>query len=228
MLDAQYELAASANAGVLLLATGVPLSGRTEVLAKLVQWLNPKLMSTHALPPEPATAPYLRWWQSVPARGRISVVYDGWYADLSRAVTGEPRMPARPAAGALAAANEFEALLVHERVRLLKLHFHVGRGVQRRRMHHYLADPSRSWRVAEPDLAFVRHYGTEVRRLDALRTATDAPQARWRVIDGEVEARAVRVAGNLLLAQLRRAIATPPASNRSSAAITFACNFLRR
>ena len=61
LLDAQYELAASANAGVLLLATGVPLSGRTEVLAKLVQWLNPKLMSTHALPPEPATAPYLRW-----------------------------------------------------------------------------------------------------------------------------------------------------------------------
>ncbi len=212
LLDAQYELNARGTAAVVLVATGVPLSGRTEVLARLVQWLNPKLMSTHALPAEPAIGPWFRWWQSVPALGRISVVYDGWYADLARCVAGQPQVPVRPPVAALGAANDFEALLVHQRVRLLKLHFDVARRVQRHRLHHYLADPAHSWRVVPQDLVFVRHYAGEVRRLQALREATDRPGARWRVIDGEDEAQAVSRAGNLLLAQLRRAIATPVAS----------------
>ncbi len=208
LLDAQYELHDRGGEGVLLVTTGLPLAGRTEAVSRLVQWLNPKLLSTHAQPPVagPPPAPYWRWWQSVPATGRVSVVYDGWYEDIARPVPGA----ARPSRSALAAACEFEALLAASHVRMLKLHFHVSHAHQRRRLHAYLADRSLSWRVDPDDLWFVQHHHAQVRRLNALRGATDRPGARWQVIDGGDHSRAVTAAGRALLHALRRGTVARP------------------
>ena len=210
LLDAQFQLDRSRRQGLLLLATGLPLAGRTEAIRHLVQWLNPKLLTIHApvAAPGPWRPPCFRFADCVPARGRIAVLYDGWYDDVLVA----DRAGLLTAAGrrtALASVRAFEAQLVHAGVRLLKLHFTADRDTLKRRLRRYADDPLQAWRVTAPDVHFVKHYRRECSRWQALLAATDVAYAHHLHIDGGEPRRALGAAARGLLAALGRAIAEP-------------------
>ena len=213
LLDAQFQLDQSRRQGVLLLATGLPLAGRTDAIRHLVQWLNPKLLTIHA--PDAATGPWrpacFRFADCLPPRGRIAVLYDGWYEDLLVAeraglLTAAGRRAAR------ASVCAFEAQLAHAGVRLLKLHFTADRDTLKTRLRRYADDPLQAWRVAEPDVYFVKHYRREHSRWQSLLGATDAVYAPCIRIDGKAPRRALSNAARALLGALRRANAEPARS----------------
>jgi AMP-polyphosphate phosphotransferase len=220
LLDAQFQLDRTCHAGLLVLATGLPLAGRTEVIRHLVQWLNPKLLTVHA--PVAATGPWrapsFRFADCVPPRGRVAVLYDGWYADLLAAESaGLLDRAGRRAA--LASLRAFETQLAHGGVRLLKLHFTASRDVLKDRLRRYSGDPRQSWRVDSTDAAFVKHYRHEIRRWRAVVAATDGPAAVWTAVDGGAPRRALNSSARHLLRALRRAVAepAPPRTRRPAA-----------
>lgn len=210
LLDAQFQLDRACHAGLLLIATGLPLAGRTEAIRSVLQWLNPKLLTVRA--PVAATGPWrppcFRFADSVPPRGRVAVLYDGWYADLLAAESaGLLDRAGRRAA--LASVRAFEAQLAHCGVRLLKLHFTASREVVKDRLRRYAGDPHQSWRVDATDASFVKHYRHEIRRWQSLVAATDEPGARWIAVDGDAPRRALNSTARHLLRALRQAIAAP-------------------
>jgi AMP-polyphosphate phosphotransferase len=220
LLDAQFQLDQSRNAGLLLLATGLPLAGRTEAIRHVVQWLNPKLLTVHA--PVAAIGPWrppcFRFADCVPPRGRVAVLYDGWYADLL-AADAAGLLDRAGRREALASLRAFEAQLAHGGVRLLKLHFTASREVLKDRLRRYAEDPHQSWRVDATDASFVKHYRREIRRWQTQLAATDEPGARWTPVDGGAPRRAINSSARHLLRALRQAIAEPaPARIRRPAA----------
>lgn len=211
LLEAQFQLYNRHGAGLLLLTTGLPLAGRTETVARLVRWLNPKLLSTHALPlaEGPWLAPCFRYADCVPARGHISIVYDGWYDDFLRAEAGGQFTDAGRRQ-ALASIRAFEALLVADGVKLLKLHVHASRAHLRERLGECEADPARRWRVRPTDLRFIKHYRRDVRRIQSLQQLTSRPGATWRRLDGALRpARLLQSAARWLRVSLRAAARVP-------------------
>lgn len=212
LLDAQFELQAGGRAAVVVLATGIPLAGRTEAVGRIAHGLDPQFLSTHARPlsAEPLGAPFFRWWNAVPARGRMSLVYDGWYEDLVACRRDPPQQRRGAVRALIESINDFERFLRDSGVLLVKLHFGLSALKQRRRIEHCLADEARRWRVGPDDDWFNQHHAAQCRRLARIRAATDRPGARWREIDGADSERALTDAARRVLAVLERAAARAP------------------
>src|SRR4051812_25459201 len=86
LLAAQAQLETSRACGLMLILTGAPTSGRSEVANDLLEWLDPKYIRVHAYGEPDAyqrARPIMwRYWTCLPARGRMAFMYTGWYADL--------------------------------------------------------------------------------------------------------------------------------------------------
>jgi AMP-polyphosphate phosphotransferase len=207
LLEAQYALAAGAGAGVLVLASGIPVAGRTETIAKLVEWLDPKRYGTFAAPigaaPE-TRPPYFAWWHAVPARGQVAIVYGGWYEDLLRVERKSAPSAAR-LRHAVESIRSFESFLNAEGVTVVKLHFSIAKEEQRRRLKHLARHPQTAWRVSREDWRFSRRYDAETARIAELLRRTDRPGARWHRIDGSHRGPRLAAAARALLGALRRA-----------------------
>jgi polyphosphate:AMP phosphotransferase len=207
LLDAQSAMMRQADVGLLVLATGLPAAGRTETLAELIDWLDPKGVTTHAFRDprrrDRDQSPHWRWWPAVPARGRISVVFGGWYEDLARRVLRRELSPAalRSATDRI---REFEAFLAKERVVLAKLHFHLEHDEQRRRLKELAARPETAWRVTDEDRWLARRFAAVTRVARQIRALTDNTAGTWLVIDGTHEKRRARLAAQYILRRLQR------------------------
>jgi hypothetical protein len=79
---AQLDTRKLAKFSVAVIVTGVPAAGRSETVNKLLEWLDPKYVTVHAFGEDDADAshpPLWRYWRKLPAFGRISFYFWGWY-----------------------------------------------------------------------------------------------------------------------------------------------------
>src|ERR1700690_965166 len=123
LLDAQSELRAQARFPVLLLISGVDGAGKSETLAQLYEWLDPRYLSTLAFTKptdEERERPFMwRYWRALPPRGRMGAFAGSWYSGpIAQRIGGE--MSRVPLDKRLDEINRFEAMLVNEGALLLK------------------------------------------------------------------------------------------------------------
>ena len=86
MLDAQFELRQQKDRAVVLIVSGIPAAGRSEVVNEVLGWLDPKLVTVHGFKAcsdaERERPPLWRFWHILPPKGRIAILHGGWYQDL--------------------------------------------------------------------------------------------------------------------------------------------------
>lgn len=213
LLDAQFELFKSKASALAIILTGVPAAGRSESVADLLEWMDPKFIEVHAYARRASASgarpPLWRFWQDLPARGRVGLFFGAWYEEWvygrSRRKFGQSGARRRTAARI----KQLEGMLVQDGVHVLKIHLHVPKEVQRKRMRKLTSRALTRWRVTREDRWMAAH----ARRVDAAFSscikATSTAAAPWHRLDGsDMESRSIGV-GRLVLSALEQAAKGP-------------------
>ncbi|MET0985804.1 MAG: hypothetical protein ABW034_10400, partial [Steroidobacteraceae bacterium] len=206
LLAAQVALHGSKRCALIVVLTGVPTAGRSEAVNELLEWVDPKHVSVHALDPKDPAArgrtglwPY---WIRVPARGRLAIFFDGWYERPLRAALHKPKKARAREAREAQVIRRFEAMLVRNGVRLVKAHFTVDRDTQRERLKELASDELTAARVTKEDLWLAKHHERFNREWQRWHELTEQSLAPWHfVTHGGHKARAAEL-GRLMLAAL--------------------------
>ena len=86
LLDAQFELRKSRPRAVVVIVTGIPGAGRSEVVNELLGWLDPKFVTVYGFREpnevEQQRPPLWRYWRVMPPKGRMAILHAGWYGDF--------------------------------------------------------------------------------------------------------------------------------------------------
>lgn len=208
LLELQFRLRRSDRAALALIVTGVSTAGRSETINELLSWLDPKYVRVHAFGApdiaERRRPPMRRYWIRLPRRGQMAFYFAGWYADVVPAAKMSEQ--SRSSQRALARIRQLETMLAADGVSVLKVHLHVDRATQKKRIVELRANELTSWRVTEEDLWFARHYGAATRVLSRTMRATEQPAAPWHVIDGRNPKQRIIEVGTLLRSALRKAL----------------------
>lgn len=128
LLDAQRELQERATHSIMVLINGADGAGKGEVLNRLYEWLDPRYLETISvdISHDHTAGRPLAWvyWRDMPAKGRISAVLGSWYHVMLRE-RALGNLDADSFLRAVSWAREYETMLRHEGVHLLKLWLHV-------------------------------------------------------------------------------------------------------
>ena len=157
-----------------------------------------------------------RFWQVLPPKGHIGILYGNWYNDPiaqhARGHDSKAQFQAR-----LEDIRAFERMLVAEGVLLIKLWFHMTRDGVEKRFKALAKDPKTAWRVTPDDWERLKHYDDLAAAAAVALRKTSTGDAPWLVVDGSDPAYRAITAGRYLLTYLERA-AQPPVPAVSHAA----------
>ena len=219
LLDLQYKLITERKFPVIILVNGVDGAGKGETVNLLNEWMDPRHIHTRAfgmLTDEERGRPEMwRFWQALPPKGRIGILFGSWYTDpiLRRALGKDKRAVFERRLGRI---RRFERMLVAEGALVLKLWFHLSKKAQKKRLKELSSDKKTAWRVGPGDWERFEQYDRfmDVSE-DALRE-TSTGEAPWEIIEGSDHEYRSLTAGRLLEDRLaaflkghRPAIAAP-------------------
>lgn len=220
LLDLQFSCQ-EANVPLILLIAGVPGAGRGRTVERLLHWIDARGAAVHAarvpVEIERERPLFFRYWQRVPARGRMAIVLGGWVQDAMDArLSG--RLDDAGWERRLRRINEFEAQLCHEGVVVVKAWLHLSAESQQARLRERLDDPTERWRVSLEDWAGAGRYPQVRRVAGELIQRTNTPHGAWSLVDASCPRyRAVAVARQLeaaLQTALERAPGAAPEPDR--------------
>src|ERR1043165_5847765 len=84
LVHAEFALK-KADVPVVVIISGVDGAGKGEVVHRLNEWLDPRGLDTHSFwheTEEEREHPfYWHFWQALPARGRMSLLFGSWYTE---------------------------------------------------------------------------------------------------------------------------------------------------
>ncbi len=207
LLALQYKLLENAKFPVLILVNGVDGAGKGETVNLFNEWMDPRHIQTRAFGElteyERERPEMWRFWQALPPKGRIGILFGSWYTDpiLCRAMGNEKRAQFERRLDRI---RRFERMLVAEGAFILKLWFHLSKKAQKKRLEELSAHKKTAWRVGAGDWKHFKRYDQfmDVSE-DALRE-TSTGEAPWEVIEGSDHEYRSLTAGRLLEAGLTR------------------------
>ena len=220
LLALQYQLLENGKFPVVILVNGVDGAGKGETVNLLNEWMDPRHIHTHAfgaLTDVERDRPEMwRFWQALPPKGRIGILFGSWYTDpiLRRVMGHEKRAEFERR---LAGIRHFERMLVAEGALLLKLWFHLSKRAQKKRLKVLASSKKTAWRVSKDDWAHFKHYDEFVDICEDALRETSIGEAPWEIIEGSDHEYRSLTAGRLLETSLgprlkgkRPVIAPPP------------------
>jgi polyphosphate:AMP phosphotransferase len=210
LLSVQTEMRQSSSCAVALILAGVPAAGRSESVNHLLEWLDPKHVSVHALgapDEESRERPFLwRYWQVLPPRGRMTFYFTGWYADYLDAAMGRQRKRRDHERRMAERIVHLERMLARDGVRTLKIFLNIDAKTQRERIARLRKGKLTRWRVTREDRRYVRHHKLLDRVALQCRKLTSHRDAPWHVVDGTDEEYRLLTVGELLRDEMRAAL----------------------
>ena len=221
LVKAQYELLEKRRKAVVVLISGVASGGRGETAKQLAEWMDPRHLRVQAFdtrtPEERAHPVHWRYWRALPARGRISVFMNAWYAEALQA-----RLSGRISDKALDALlhniREYERMLAHENVLLLKFWIHLSKQAQKARLAELDRDKASTWRVTERDWSRARTYSKSRGLWEHTLRETSIGEAPWYVVEGSDWRYRDLTVGSILRDSLQHANRPPARAAREAPA----------
>ncbi len=205
LLDLQLQLHTSKACAVAVIIIGTPAAGRSETVNEFLEWLDPKHISVHALGPadqeDRRRPPLWRYWQKLPARGRMTFFFAGWYQDHLQALTHAPDQ--QQGKRSVARILQLEQMLVRDRVRVVKIHLFTDEETQHRRIAELRANKLTRWRVTREDRWQAKHFRAAERAMRSCIKATDHSAAPWHSVDGTDQEYRLLTVGKILRDELR-------------------------
>jgi len=206
LLNAQYDLSATARFPVVIVIGGVDGAGKGETVNLLNEWMDPRHIHTHAFSEpseEERERPRMwRFWRALPPKGKIGILFGAWHTEpIVKRVMREIRSTELNAE--IDQIVRFERMLTDEGALLIKLWFHLSKERQRKRLKALEDDPQTRWRVTDTDWARFKLYDRFRAVSEYYLRHTSSGEAPWTVIEGEDARYRSLTVGKLLLASLR-------------------------
>lgn len=201
LLDAQYRLLERSDFQVVAMFCGVPTAGKGEMVNLLMEWMDPRHITTHAFgqpnDEERCRPPMWRYWRTLPPKGKIAFLFGGWYADPPwNYLDTHDELLFRLHIDRIA---HVEKMLADEGILLLKFWLHLSRGALEKRLKKYADDKVTAWRVTDEHRLFLRHYESIVDASRTMLTHTNTALAPWRVVEGtDANYRALEIGRQML------------------------------
>lgn len=213
LVNAQYELLQGRRKAVVVLLSGVAAGGRGETAKQLAEWMDPRHLRVHAFgprtPEELAHPLPWRYWQALPARGCIAVYMNAWYSEMMQA-RASGKLDAAGLDALLHDVREYERMLAHEGVLLVKFWIHLPRAEQKRRLAEIDELRSAHWQVAGDAWNHPRAYSKTHDLWEHTLRETSTGEACWYVVEGSDKRYRDLTVGGILLDMLTRANQAPP------------------
>jgi AMP-polyphosphate phosphotransferase len=220
LLAAQSDMHTRQSFALALIVAGVPSAGRTEVISRLLDWLDPKRISVRAFGKpdrEERQRPAMwRYWQVLPSRGRMTFFFTGWYSDYLATALDKPAKAREDRT--IVRIRQLERMLARDGVRTVKIWLHIDAKTQRERLARLRADKLTRWRVTPEDRQIARHYKTFERIAQHCLKATNSADAPWHVVDGADDEYRLLAAGKILRDGMRAGLQRELPKSRSTSA----------
>jgi polyphosphate:AMP phosphotransferase len=213
LLLAQTALREKAGGPVILVVSGVDGAGKSETIATLYEWMDPRFLSTQAYSTpndEERERPFMwRFWRALPPKGRIGIFSGSWYSiPIARRIAR--KLSRNALETQLEQINRFEEMLVNEGALVLKFWFHLTREGQKTRLKKLEKDPRTAWRVTRESWARTRTYDELLDVAGHVLRVTNTAAAPWTIVDGtDDNYRSLRV-GHILLDALHHYLDDTP------------------
>jgi polyphosphate:AMP phosphotransferase len=185
LVQAEVELK-RANFPVVIMISGVDGAGKGDVVHRLSEWLDPRGVNVYAFwheTEEGRERPYYwDFWQALPPRGRIGILFGSWYSEpVTQRLYGGIKEAAFDAA--LQRIASFEEMLAHDGALIIKLWFHLSKDALHRRLSRLKKSPETHWRVLPTDWAHHKLYDKFIRVSERALRTTDLPHAPWSLVE---------------------------------------------
>ena len=211
LIEAQLRLLEQKSFSVVIVVTGMDGAGKSEVIHRLMEWLDPRHVRVAAYGPpddgERSRPRMWRYWRDLPPRGDVSVVFGSCYSDplhdrLIRKI-GKGRFERE-----LATINRFEEMLVEEGILLLKFLLVVSPAEQKRRLKELAKRTGGASRALEEWVDVkARHEAGPIAEALVRRTSTAC--APWTVLPSNDPEYRDLTFGRSVLAALEQRLAQP-------------------
>lgn len=212
LLAAQRALR-EAGVATLIIVAGVEGGGKGEAVQRLHKWFDTRGVRTHAFwdatDEERERPPAWRFWQRLPPRGAIAVMFGGWYWDplyrRTRSGDGDAELD-REAARIV----ELERMLSLDGMLIVKLWFHLPRRdhaqhlKKRREVQRHIEGVA-----VEGDTD--KEYEAFLRAAERMIRHTDTGTCPWWLIDAEDPHYRDLRAGDILRARMEERLVRPAA-----------------
>ena len=213
LLKAQYELLEKSTFPVIVLVGGVDGAGKGETVNLLNEWMDPRHIQTHAFgektEEERERPPMWRFWQALPPKGKIGVMFGSWYTDpiVGRVMreTGKAEFEMD-----LEEIRHFERMLAAEGALIVKLWFHLSKKAQKKRLRKLESNPLTRWRVTSEDWKRFKHYDDFRAVSETTLRETSTAEAPWHLIEGADPQYRSIVAGTVLLDAMKKRLHGKP------------------
>lgn len=199
LIDLQIELvklqswAIQTGERIVLVIEGRDAAGKGGIIDALTEYMNPRMTRVVALP-KPNEVERGQWYfqryaKHLPTAGEIVLFDRSWY---NRAGVERVMGFAKPAEVELflREAPRFEAMLIDEGIRLIKIFVDVGFEMQLKRFHERRHNPLKMWKISEIDRQAIARYGAYTEARDRMLETTHTDVAPWTVVYGNDKKRA--------------------------------------
>ncbi|CAM2067794.1 polyphosphate:AMP phosphotransferase [Sulfidibacter corallicola] len=166
---------------------GWAAAGKGSLVKKMTRYMDPRGFQVHPIWPateEERKYPFMwRFWQKLPARGKLGIFYHSWY---TRVLEDRLFQRIEPGAGLADTVhiNGFERLLSEAGYAIAKFWIQVDKKVLRTRLKEYGDDPLQSWRVRDEDWGQVKRYGEYRALAEEMLAKTSTGWAPWTLVEG--------------------------------------------
>ena len=178
---------------VVVVFEGRDAAGKGGVIRRITESLNPRICRVVALG-TPTERQKTQWYfqryvEELPAAGEMVLFDRSWYnrAGVERVMGFCTEEEVEEF---FRTCPEFERMLVHSGIILVKYWFSVSEDEQERRFKQRISDPTRRWKLSGMDLESRRHWVDYSRAKDDMFRHTDIKQAPWYVVDSNNKRRA--------------------------------------
>lgn len=210
LLQAQFALSQQKRCPVILLIGGVDGATSGETVKRLLEWMDPRHISVRAFPEptddERQRPPMWRFWQSLPPKGKIGILFGGWHTTpiVDRA---EGRSTAAELDQNIQRIVRFERMLVAEGALLLKYWLHIPKEAQRLRLKALAKDPETAWRVTALDRQRFKRYDAFRKVAEHFIRQTSSGEAPWLITEATDERYRDLTVGQSVLAAVQERVA---------------------
>jgi len=181
------------GARIVIVFEGRDAAGKGGIIKRILERVSPRVFRLVALPApteRQKTQIYAqRYIEQMPAGGEIVIFDRSWYnrAGVERVMGFCKDDDCKQF---LKVCPEFERMLVHNGIILLKYWLDVSEKEQHRRFVARITDPTKRWKLSPMDLESHRRWYDYSRARDAMLEATDTASAPWYVVPSDDKKRA--------------------------------------
>ncbi|MBE9179450.1 polyphosphate:AMP phosphotransferase [Oculatella sp. LEGE 06141] len=196
---------------------GWAAAGKGSIVKKLADCMDPRGFTVYPILTPTADErryPLLwRFWQKLPARGKIGLYYHSWYMHVLEDRLFD-HLPDGQVPRVMQQINAFERQLADDGVAIAKFWIHLSQDELKRRLKKYAGDPLEAWRVRPEDWQQHKSYDRYSTLAEEMLVQTSTGAAPWTLVEGNCQrwarVKVLTQVAAVLTEALDRAAATSP------------------